>query len=145
MKTSSFKFKFQTSQKTNFGSAIIVNKIIARLQDEKYDISKVTDKSISFKRSPFRLVWNFQAPYILDGGNFEISKSEQETIVVLHYFINILYYLLIWISLAIFLINQGEYSAILFFGAFILIAAFFQYNVSKNVGKDLLNDILSVD
>ena len=145
MKTSSLKFKFQTSQKTNFGSAIIVNKIIARLQDEKYDISKVTDKSISFERSPFRLVWNFQAPYILDGGNFEISKSEHETIVVLHYFINIFYYFLIWIALAIFLINQGEYSAILFFGAFILIGAFFQYNVSKNVSKDLLNDILSVD
>jgi hypothetical protein len=119
MKTSNFKLKFQTSQKTDFAGAIIVSKILAKLEEEKYDISKVTDKSIAFKQSPFRLLWNFQAPYILDGGNFEIKRSEQETIVVLHYFINILNYLLIWVALVIFLITQGEYSAILFIEPFI--------------------------
>lgn len=142
MKASSFKLEFQTSQKTNFATPIIVSKILAKLQDKKYELCEVTDKRITFKWSILRFVWNFKAPYILDGGDFEITKSEQGTIVVLNYFINTLSYLLIFFALGIFLVIQGEYFAILFFGIFFLIATVFQYNTTKNVGKELLNDML---
>ena len=145
MKTPNFKLRFQTSQQTNLNSPIIVSKILVKLEDKKYEICKVTDKSVTFKWNPFRPVWNFQAPYILDGGNFEITKSEAGSIVVLNYFINPVSYILIWFGLVILLITEGQYLGILFLGTLILIFAIVQYNVTKNEGEDLLSDILATD
>lgn len=142
MKTPNFKLKFQTSQITNLASPIIINKIITKLQDKKYEI---TERRITFERNSFQLVPNFKAPYILDGGNFEIIKSEQETVVVLSYFINVLYSLLIIIALITFATIQGEYFDIFFFGTFYLIARTFQYTITKNAGRDLLRNILTED
>src|ERR1700733_6532367 len=140
MKIPSFKLKFQTSQITDFDTPIITGKILVKLQNKKYQICAVTDNSITFRWDPFRLVWNFQAPYLLDGGDFEITKSEQGTIVVLNYSINTLYPLFIITAMMTILIIQGEYFGILFFGIFFLIAATHQYITTKKVGKELLSD-----
>lgn len=145
MKIQNFKLKFQTSQITHFATPIIIGKILAKLQDKKYQISSSTDKSITFRWNPFKLVWNFQAPSILDGGVFEITQSEQGTIVVLNYFINTLYPLLIITAFATFFIIQGEYFGILFFGAFFLAVGVYQYTTTKNIGKKLLNEVLTND
>ncbi len=74
MKISKFRFKFQISKKTDFPTSIIVEKILAKLKNKKYSILDVTDNSITFEKNPFRLVWNFQAPYILDEGDFKIYQ-----------------------------------------------------------------------
>jgi hypothetical protein len=145
MKIPKFRFKFQASQKTDFSNPIIVEKILAKLKDKKYIILGVTDNTITFERNPFRLVWNFQAPYILDEGDFKITKSEQGTIVVLNYFFNILYLIAISTAFVVFCIINGLFFGALFFGLFYLIAGVFQYNTTKNVGEELLNDILTED
>lgn len=82
MKIHNFKLKFQTSQITHFATPIIVGKILAKLQDKKYQISSSTDKSITFRWDSFKLVWNFQAPYILDEGVFEFTKSEKNRLLI---------------------------------------------------------------
>jgi len=145
MKTSNFKLKFQTSQITNCTSPITISKILTKLQNKKYEICEITDTNITFKWSTFRLVSNSNALYILDGGEFEISKSEEGTIVILSYFINTWYYLIIIIAFITFLVIQGAYFGILFFGIFFLMAAGFQYTITKNAGEELLTDMLDED
>jgi hypothetical protein len=145
MKISKFRFEFQASQKTDFSAPVIVEKILTKLKDKKYCIDEATDNSITFEWNPFRLVWNFQAPYILDGGDFKITKSEQGTIVILNYFHNILYQLAVLTMLITICIVQGLFIGVLFFGLFYLIAGVFQYNTTKNVGRELLSDILTED
>ena len=145
MKISNFKLKFKTSQTTNLNTSVIINKILTELRDKKYEIQEVTTESVVFKWNQFRLVPNYKAGYILDGGNFEIIKSDQETVVVLSYFINILYSLIIIAALITFVILQGEYFGIFFFGIFYLIAASFQYTMTKNAGIELLRNIFTED
>ena len=145
MKIPNFKLRFQTSQITVVAATIIIKKILEKLEDKKYQIRAVTDTKVAFGWDPFRWVWNFQAPYILDGGNFEITKSEKGSIVVLNYFIDTLYPLLIITAFVTFFTIQGEYFGILFFGTFFLIAGTYQYFTTKNVGKELLNSVLTED
>jgi|SRR5882672_7553415 len=145
MKILDFKLRFQTSQITNLAAPIVISNILTKLKDKKYQVLNVTDRNITFKWNSFKLVSNFKAPYILDGGNFEITESEQGTVVVLNYFINTLYSLLIIILLITFVTIQGEYFGIFFFGIFYLIAATFQYTITKNAGKELLRNILIED
>jgi hypothetical protein len=142
MKTPKFRLSFQTSQVTDLEPSLLLGKIAAKLEDKKYVIREVTTNMVRFSWDPWKLVWNFQAPYILDGGNFEITNSETGTIVVLNYFVNGLYPLLIITTMLTFMTVHGDYWGISFFGLFFLVAATFQYFTTKNVGKDLLRDIL---
>lgn len=143
MKTPSFKISFQTSQTTDLPNELIVFNIRSKLRAEGYEILTLPDKSLSFKFPPFKFVWNFEAPYILDGGVFKISQTEQGTMVTLSYFVNMLYSLLVFIFLTTVVIIDGEYWAILFFGTFFFAASIFQYFTSKNVGKKLLTSIVA--
>jgi len=143
MKLPNFKLKFQISQTTSFDTPTIIDKILTKLENKKYQIRAVTDNTITFRWNPFRLVWNFQAPFLLDGGDFEIAKTAQGAIVVLNYYINVLYPLLIIIGFMTVLITDGDYSDISFFGIFFLLAGAFQYITTKSVGKELLRDILT--
>jgi hypothetical protein len=145
MNISSFKLKFQISQTTHFATSNVIDRILVRLQDKKYQISNVTNSSVRFGQNTSKLVWNFKAPYVLDGGNFEITRSEQETVVVLSYFINVLPSLLIIIALLIFVVIQGEYFGIFFFGLFYIIAGSFQYTITKSAGRELLTSVLVID
>ncbi|MDB5132344.1 MAG: hypothetical protein JWR02_2093 [Mucilaginibacter sp.] len=143
MNIPNFKLTFQTSQITSFATPIVVGRILTKLQNKKYQICSTTDNSITFRWNPFRLLWNFQAPYVLDGGVVEITKLEKETIVVLNYYINTLYSLLVFTALITGIIIQGDYIAILFFGILFLTAGVYQYYTTKRVGKELLNYILT--
>ncbi len=143
MKISNFKLKFQASQITDFDSPIIIDKIITTLQNKKYQISEVTDKGIKFGFNPFKLAWNFKAPYILDEGCFEIIKSDQGTVVILNYSINILYFFLFLTTFIIFLLIQNEYFVMLFFSIVFLIIGVSQYTITQNVGKELLKEVLT--
>lgn len=139
----SFKLKFQTSQTTKLNNTIIVDKIVAKLNEKKYEVLEIKDDVIIFGRPFFELVWNHQVPYLLDGGNFIIKKSETETIVVMHYFIKTLYLLIISITFLIYMLYIEFYEGLLFFGVFFLIAGLIQFFITKNVGHKLLNDILT--
>ena len=142
MNLPSLKLKFKTSKNTNLNASLIKTRITKKLENKKYVILESANNSIKFGSRTFELVWNFQAPFLLDGGNFQINEMEEETLVTLDYFIDTLYSLLVIAAIIVVIIIQGEYSAILFFGLFYLIAAVFQYFTTKNVGKNLLDDIL---
>jgi hypothetical protein len=73
---------------------MVIFNIRSKLQEKGYEISTLPDKSLSFRFPPFKIVWNFQAPYILDGGAFKVTETSEGTIVTLDYFINTLYPLL---------------------------------------------------
>lgn len=139
----SFKLKFQTSQTTHLDDAIILEKIVTILNNKKYEVLEIKGNSVTFGRPFFELVWNHEVPYILDGGNFMIEKSESETIVVLDYFIKTLYPLIISIAFLMYMVYIELYEGLLFFGTFFLITGTYQFFATKNVGKKLLNNILT--
>lgn len=138
----SFKLKFQTSQITHLPALDISEKIIKKLKDKKYEIEEVSDQNIIFGRPLFELVWNFEAPYILDGGDFEITKSEKGTTIILNYFIKTFYPILIFTLLMTFMLIREEYFGLLFFAIFFLITGTIQFFTTQNVGKELLKDII---
>lgn len=137
-----FKLRFRTSQTTDITPSIVFDRIVANMEANKYQIQLQTDKAVKFGRNPFQLVWNFQAPSKLDGGIFEINQSEQKVIVVLHYFINTLYPLAMIIALILFFTIQGDYLAVGVFGVFFILTGMYQYFTTRNVGRQLLADIL---
>jgi len=143
MKIPTFKISFETSQITDLATELVIFNIRSKLREGGYEILTLPDKSLSFKFPPFKFVWNFEAPYILDGGVFKISLTEQGTVVTLSYFINMLYPLLVFSVFITGIIIEGEYWAILFFGVIIFVASVFQYFTTKNVGKKLLSSILT--
>jgi len=138
-----FRLKFQISQTTNFSPSIVREEIFARLKDKKYLIEEATSNKVIFGRELFELVWNFEAPYILDGGSFEIIESEKGTTVILSYFIKTLYTLLFFIAFIIFIISKEAYYAIFFVTTFYLLVGFSQFFITKRVGEKLLRDILT--
>jgi hypothetical protein len=142
MNIPSFKLTFQASEISVLDNSIIINKILAELESKKYRVRSVSDSSIIFDWNPWRLMWSFQTPYLLDGGHLEISKSENGSLVVLTYFIETLYSFLTIATVSTILIVQGEYGGLAFLGTFFLIISTYQYFTTKNVGKNLLKVIL---
>lgn len=138
-----FRIEFQTSQITNLSASVIREKIFAKLNDKKYVVEDDENNTITFGRELFELVWSFEAPYILDGGCFEIIESEKGIIVVLNYFLKTLYFLLMVIIFMILLISNQLYTGIFFFTTFFLCIGIYQFFTTKNVGEKLLRDILT--
>jgi len=138
-----FRLKFQTSQTTQLDKTIILEKIITKLNDKKYEVLEVKDDVITFGRPFFELMWRHEAPYILDGGSFNVIALEKEKTVVLNYYINTFFPLLVFGAFITFILIQEFYEGLFFFGAFFLITGLIQFFTSKNVGKKLLNDILT--
>lgn len=142
MNIPSLKLKFQVSQNTRLDNSLVRSRIEQKLTDGKYIIRASTDNNIEFGRRMFELVWNFQAPYILDCGNFQLDKTGGEITVTLNYFIKFLYPLLVFFAVIVGAIIQGMYFAIPFLISFILITSLIQYFITKSVGKSLLSNVL---
>lgn len=144
MKSSWLKLKFTVSRNTDFDNLLIRRRIKDKLTSKNYVILESNNNCIRFGRHAFEFVWNYQAPYILDGGKFQIDKlSEDKTVVSLSYFINTFYSFLKLSIIIIAVLIQGEHIIIWFFILFFTIASIFQYFTTKSVGKNLLNDILT--
>lgn len=65
--------------------------------------------------------------------------------VTLNYYINTYSFLVIIAGVVIFAIANNDYVPILFFGAFLAIAGTIQFFITKSVGQNLLNNVLSED
>ncbi|MEE1946641.1 hypothetical protein VRU48_16060 [Pedobacter sp. KR3-3] len=140
---SGLKFKFEASQVTGLTASELVKNIVAILAKENYEIEDQTNRSIVFSQEPFGLVWNFEAPYLLDGGQFEFKELGAETTVVLTYFVSMAYSLLVFMAVMIFVVATGFYWGLLLFGAFFLFAGARQFFITKTVGKELLAKVLT--
>ena len=145
MKIPNLKLSFQISRTTNLDDFVIVYNIRQVLGNKKYRVRALSENNIIFDFNPWRFVWNHQAPYILDGGDFKISTTGEVTTVTMNYFIDLLWPLIQMAAILVLLIIQEFYIGILFFAAFFLIASTFQYFTTRNVGRELLDEILDSD
>jgi hypothetical protein len=138
------KLRFQVSQSTNHEPPIIIDSILLKLKDKKYNVIDVTDSSVKFKERPWVIMSNFRATMRLDGGRFEIGVSDNGMLVSLHYYYNLLTILLALTILEIFTISDGVYEGSIFFALFFFISSIIQIVISKGVAKRMLSEIVNV-
>ncbi len=87
-------------------------------------------------------MWSHEAIRRLDKGKFEfVSVNEQTEVTLIHYFS--LWPQLIMMGFAVFCsIDADDFLPIGFFGTFIIITTIISYFTLKNVGREMLQDIV---
>ncbi|SDP60756.1 hypothetical protein SAMN05428975_2049 [Mucilaginibacter sp. OK268] len=136
------KLKFKISQTTNLAPEIIIDRIKGELDQKKYRVLTMTNSSVKFDESPWKLMWNFQAVRRLDGGEFEVSLQDNLTSVTFSYYLSLIAPIIILIAISIGLIKDGEYYAPLFFLLFYVVAVTFQVITLKDVANEMLSEII---
>ena len=136
------KLKFKISQTTDLAPEIIIDRIKAELDQNKYRVLSVTNNSVKFDESPWKLMWNFQAVRRLDGGKFDVSLQDNLTSVTFNYYLSLITPIMILIVISIGLITNGEYYAPLFFLLFYVVAVTFQVITLKDVANEVLSEII---
>lgn len=136
------KLKFKISQTTDLAPEIIIDRIKAELDQNKYRVLSVTNNSVKFDESPWKLMWNFQAVRRLDGGEFEVSLQDNLTSVTFGYYRSLIAPIIIIIAISIGLIKDGEYYAPLFFLLFYVIALTFNTVTLKGVANEMLCEVM---
>ena len=136
------KLKFKISQTTDLAPEIIIDRIKAELDKNKYRVLSVTNNSVKFDESPWKLMWNFQAVRRLDGGEFKVSLQDNLTSVSFSYYLSLIAPIIILIAISIGLITNGEYYAPLFFLLFYAVAVTFQVITLKDVANEVLSEVM---
>ncbi|MBB6110645.1 hypothetical protein [Mucilaginibacter lappiensis] len=136
------KLKFKISQTTSLAPEIIIDRIKAELDQNKYRVLNITNNSVKFDESPWKLMWNFEAMRRLDGGKFDVNLQDNLTSVTFSYYRSLIGPLIILTVISIGLIRDGEYYAPLGFLLFYVIALTFNAFTLKDVANEMLNDIL---
>jgi len=137
-----FRLNHHISEKTALENETIILNTLAELSDKKYTVISFTDSNLKFKTNPWEIGWNF-SPVTLDGGEFNLTVSDQETLVTLNYYDGFLPRIVTITFLTICLIFDGQYDGILFFSAFFLITSIIHHFILKNNAKELLWNILN--
>jgi hypothetical protein len=137
------KLKFKITQSTSLSPQALTGKIVSRLDDSGYRVINVSTNIVEFNEPMFKLMERTKAMRRLDGGQFEISLSGNQTSVTLNYYVSLTAYILLFIALSAFLIYKGEYYGILFFLVFYSFAIPIQIITQRSAAKDMLNSILN--
>jgi hypothetical protein len=136
------KIKFKVKQSTSLAPAVIIGRIVSKLDEGKYRVNDVTVSSVEFDEEPVKLMWNFEAAKRLDGGRFEINSSNNEALITFTWYSNLLTPALIIAALSIFAINHGDYYAPLFFVTFFTIAIGISMLMKHSIARSMLSEIL---
>jgi hypothetical protein len=137
------KLRFQVSQSTNLTIPIIIENVLFKLNGNKYRIQEVTDDSVTFDDNPWTLRWSHEAIKRLDGGRFKINVSDSSITVSLHYYLNLLPWLIAVTILEFYTINDRVYEDSIFLVLFFFIIVIIQTLVSRGVAKSMLSEILN--
>ncbi|MFI5138092.1 MAG: hypothetical protein ACHQIM_09705 [Sphingobacteriales bacterium] len=137
------KIKYHASKSTDLEPSVIIEKILAKLNTKKYRITNVTNNEVTFDDWRVLFVSRVKALRRLDGGKFEISTSDNGTMVNFSYHLNFLPLLLVIGALMASLAYDGDYGGVIFFGVFYAIAGFVQNIATKDAGKAMLSVILT--
>jgi len=137
-----FRLNHHISEKTALENETIILNMLAELSDKKYTVISFTDSNLKFETNSWALGWNF-SPVTLDGGEFNLTVSGQETLVILNYYDGFLPRIVMITFLTICLISDHQYEGILFFSAFFLITGIIHHFILKNKAKELLWNILN--
>ncbi|NHA04652.1 hypothetical protein G7092_12635 [Mucilaginibacter sp. HC2] len=136
------KLKFKISQTTSLAPEIIIDRIKVELDQNKYRVLNITNNSVKFDESPWKLMWNFEAMRRLDGGKFDVNLQDNLTSVTFSYYRSLIAPIIILTVISISLIKDGEYYAPLGFFLFYVITLTFNAFTLKNVANEMLNNIL---
>ncbi|MDF2432154.1 MAG: hypothetical protein JWP44_1785 [Mucilaginibacter sp.] len=132
----------KVTQSTSLDPSIIIDRIKANLDKEDYRVLKVTNNSVQFDDSPWKLMWNFQAVRRFDGGKFEINVQDNLSTVTLSYYRSLIAPVIILAAISVGLIKDGEYYAPLGFLSFYLIAITFNMFTLKGIAQEMLAEII---
>ncbi|MGZ3820214.1 MAG: hypothetical protein ACXVB6_06460 [Mucilaginibacter sp.] len=141
----SLKLNYRVSKPTNLEPTVINERILLKLNDEKYNVIEATDHVVTFKERPWVLMSNAKAARRLDGGRFEIGVADNNPSLSLHYYLNLVPLLVMVSVLEIATIYNRFYVGGIFFGIFFFIALLIQLLVSRGVANGMLSEILYVD
>ncbi len=111
--------KYHVARSTDLEPSVIIEKILSKLKAEKYRVTKVTKSSVTFDDWRVLIMSRIKAFRRLDGGEFEISNSDNGVVVSFNYHLNTLPYLLVVGALVVSLIydrvTMTGYSFLLHF------------------------------
>jgi len=140
-----FKLKFHTSATTTLESYEIIALAQLELNEKKYNVDYVTDKSIAFKDNLWRLRWSTE-PYMLDEGELIISDNPNGgKLLTLNYCWEYYQFLLAYGCMLIVLISDKAYEGIWFFSIFYVIVIPIDILRAKSKAKQLLANVLKAD
>jgi hypothetical protein len=135
--------KYHVSRSTDLEPAIIIEKIILKLNAEKYRITSMTKNSVTFDNWKVQNWLGRKVFRIMDGGEFEINTSDNGVVVSFNYHLNTFPYLFILCGVIVISICQNNYDGIGFLLAFLIIAGVIQNMFTKYAGKEMLSVILT--
>jgi len=136
------KLKFKISRATNLNPQIVIDRITKKLDNDNYRILNVTDDTVEFDESPWKIMWNFQAARRLDGGKFEIHESDNLFSITFSYYRSLIAPVVILIAISVGLIIEEQYYAPLFFLAFYVIILGFNMITLRGVAEEMLDEIV---
>jgi hypothetical protein len=138
-----FKLRYHISKETDMEPDELIERILFQLNDKKYRIIDVTNKSVKFNTNPWMPKPNW-TPTKLDGGEFEIVVADAITTLSFKYYDNFLPPLIAIALFFIVTINDTEYQAILFFGIFFSITGIIHNVTIRTKAKEMLNAIVDI-
>jgi len=137
------KLAFKVSQSTNLDYNTIKNNALSVLELKKYRLVKITDNSVQFDESPWKLMWNFEAMKRFDAGEFQINVADGQGSVTLSYYVKLTTPLIAVAIISIFPITDGDYYAPLFFLTFFAVSIAINCLILKGIAAEMLNQVLS--
>lgn len=75
----------QISKTTNLDDAVLIERILAVLDEDKYGIKKLTTDYVEFNHHNGGMRWNFEYMKLLDSGEFTVDRFGNKKVVNLKY------------------------------------------------------------
>jgi len=135
----------QISTTTDFDEAILLKKILAVLEEDRYGIKRLTNNIVEFSQHNGGLRWNFEYFGLLDSGEFSVERSDDKNVVKLTYLAiplsEIVFVIAIFLFFAIFGIINEVYGSF-FVGFVFLMLLVFKYFNLRSVAESMLHEIV---
>jgi len=135
----------QISKATNLDEAVLIEKILAVLEKDRYGIKRLTNNSVEFSYHNGG-GWRRRSEYfkLLDSGEFLIERSEGKNLVKLEYLRTPLSEIIFVASVFLFFLIVGVTTQTyfcLFIGLAFVLQFIFRYFNLKSVAENMLDDI----
>jgi len=137
------KLNFNIIQETNLQPKAVIDLLVSKLKGKEYKILEETDESLIFYHNPWMPRWNFQPIIALDGGNVEISISNNNNLIKFSYYLDFFPLSLMVGLVIIATIRDRQYDGALFFVCFYSISSIISIIRAKISAKKILREILN--
>ena len=139
-----FKLRYHISKETDMEPDELIERILFQLNDKKYRIIDVTDRSVKFDVKLWRQMIRWNGKQIqVDGGEFEISTTDSGTMIGLNYYYDLLQTLTLITLCTVAAIIQGHYLILLFLPFYLINEIIYNRNI-KREAKNILNEMATI-